>query len=73
MAISGMWQVAEGKRVEYAEDIYTVDVQDEGKKLRLNCPTKQIRSRGDTLNTATLTIVCHDELHGSYFLCYTFY
>ena len=52
-----MWQVAEGKRVEYAEDIFTVDEQHEGQRLRLNCPVKQIRSRGDTLNCPTLTIV----------------
>lgn len=49
--------MAEGKRVEYAEDIYTIDQSQNEKKLSLLCPTTQIRTRGDQLNRPTLTIV----------------
>lgn len=52
----GMWLVAEGRRVEYAEDIYSIVQSDDDKKLSLLCPTVQIRSRGDTLNRPTLSI-----------------
>lgn len=52
-----MWLVAEGKRVEYAEEVYTIDEAADGKKLGLLCPTAQIRSRGDTLNRPTITVV----------------
>jgi len=54
----GMWLVAEGKRVEYAEEVYSIDEAQDGKKITLLCPTMQIRSRGDTLNRPTLTVVC---------------
>ena len=53
-----MWLVAEGKRVEYAEEVYSIDEAQDGKKITLLCPTMQIRSRGDTLNRPTLTVVC---------------
>lgn len=53
----GMWLVAEGNRVEYAEDVYTITPKEDGKGLNLLCPTRHIRSRGDTLNLSTLTIV----------------
>lgn len=52
-----MWLVAEDKRVEYAEEIYSAEESHDGKKLTLLCPTMQIRSRGDTLNRSTLTVV----------------
>ncbi|KAK4621238.1 Alpha-xylosidase [Fulvia fulva] len=52
----GMWLVAEDKRVEYAEDIYSIEECNGGKKLGLLCPTAKIRSRGDTLNRPTLTV-----------------
>ena len=52
-----MWLVAEGKRVEYAEEIYSITQSDDGKKLSLLCPTMQIHSRGDTLNRPTITVV----------------
>lgn len=52
----GMWLTAEGVRVEYAEEVYNIKKTDRG--LSLLCPTKKIRSRGDTLNLSTLTIVC---------------
>ena len=55
---SGMWLVAEGKRVEYAEEVYSINEAQDGKKITLLCPTMQIRSRGDTLNRPTLTVVC---------------
>lgn len=58
MVWSGMWLVAEGKRVEYAEEVYSIDEAQDGKKITLLCPTMQIRSRGDTLNRPTLTVVC---------------
>jgi alpha-D-xyloside xylohydrolase len=53
-----MWLVAEGKRVEYAEEVYSINEAQDGKKITLLCPTMQIRSRGDTLNRPTLTVVC---------------
>jgi alpha-D-xyloside xylohydrolase len=56
MLHSGMWLSAADKRVEYAECVYSIDERDDGKALRLLCPTKQIRSRGDTLNCPTLTV-----------------
>ncbi|THZ80035.1 glycoside hydrolase family 31 protein [Aureobasidium pullulans] len=52
----GMWLVAEGKRLEYAEEVYSINEAEDGKKLTLLCPTMQIRSRGDTLNRPTLTV-----------------
>lgn len=52
---NGMWLPIEGKRTEYAEDIYTITKRPSG--LSLLCPTKHIRSRGDTLNLPTVTIV----------------
>ena len=51
----GMWMVAEGMRVEYAEEVYSVTQTE--KRLSLLCPSKKIFRRGDTLNTSTLTIV----------------
>ena len=55
--IIGMWLTAEGKRVEYAEEVYSITPSQDGKKLSLLCPTTQIRSRGDTLNRPTLSLV----------------
>jgi hypothetical protein len=52
-----MWLVAADKRVEYAEDIYQITPSKDEDKLNLLCPTAHIRSRGDTLNRPTLTIV----------------
>ncbi|KXL43219.1 glycoside hydrolase family 31 protein [Acidomyces richmondensis BFW] len=52
----GMWLVAEDKRVEYAEEVYSITESVCGKKLSLLCPTTKILSRGDTLNKSTLTI-----------------
>lgn len=51
----GMWLVDERMRVEYAEDVYTITQKKNG--LSLLCPTRHIRSRGDTLNLSTLNIV----------------
>jgi alpha-D-xyloside xylohydrolase len=51
-----MWLVAADKRVEYAEDIYTITSKDNERGLNLLCPTQQIRSRGDTLNLSTIGI-----------------
>lgn len=55
-----MWMVAEGKRLEYAEDIYSITSSEDNKKLSLLCPTAQIRSRGDTLNRPTISLVRTD-------------
>jgi alpha-D-xyloside xylohydrolase len=52
-----MWLRAEGKRVEYAEDIHKITKREDGRALSLLCPTKNIRSRGDVLNLSALTIV----------------
>jgi alpha-D-xyloside xylohydrolase len=57
-----MWLVAEGKRVEYAEEVYSINEAQDGKKITLLCPTMQIRSRGDTLNRPTLTVVCQHSM-----------
>jgi hypothetical protein len=53
----GMWLPIEGKRTEYAEDIYTITQRSDGRALSLLCPTKHVRSRGDTLNLPTVTLV----------------
>ena len=57
MNCTGMWLAAEGKRLEYAEEIYSIKESEDGKKLSLLCPTAQIRRRGDTLNRPTISIV----------------
>jgi hypothetical protein len=54
---NGMWLPIEGKRTEYAEDIYNITKRQDGRALSLLCPTKQVRSRGDTLNLPTVTLV----------------
>jgi alpha-D-xyloside xylohydrolase len=56
-----MWMTAADKRVEYAEDIYSVTETANGRGLELLCPTKHIRGRGDTLNCPTLTIKLEAE------------
>ncbi|KAH8884692.1 hypothetical protein GQ53DRAFT_829644 [Thozetella sp. PMI_491] len=58
----GMWLVAEGMRVEYAEEVH--DIRETERGLSLLCPTKQIRSRGDTLNLSTLTIDIEAQSEG---------
>lgn len=52
----GMWLPIEGKRTEYAEDVYTITPRPDGRALSLLCPTKHVRSRGDTLNLPTVTL-----------------
>ena len=52
----GMWLAAEGKRLEYAEEVYSITNRDDGKAVSLLCPTKKILSRSDSLNLSTLTI-----------------
>jgi len=52
-----MWLAAEDKRVEYAEEVYSIQPSQDNKKISLLCPTTQIRSRGDTLNRPTISIV----------------
>jgi hypothetical protein len=53
----GMWLVAEGKRPEYAEDVYSITQHPAGNAISLLCPTKKILQRTDSLNLPTLTIV----------------
>lgn len=69
----GMWLVAEGMKVEYAEEVYRIDETDKG--LSLLCPTKKIRGRGDTLNTSTLTIVslCYKTSDLFLFVLYVYF
>ncbi|TAQ90307.1 hypothetical protein B7494_g1360 [Chlorociboria aeruginascens] len=52
----GMWLVAEGKRLEYAEEVYSMTEREDGKALSLLCPTRKIRARADILNLSTLSI-----------------
>ena len=52
----GMWLVAEDKRPEYAEEVYSITEGEDGKALSLLCPTRKILSRSDSLNLPTLTI-----------------
>jgi alpha-D-xyloside xylohydrolase len=58
----GMWLVAEGKRPEYAEDVYSITQHPAGNALSLLCPTKKILQRADILNLPTLTIVSNTFL-----------
>jgi len=51
----GMWMVAEGLSVEYAEQVY--DVKETERGLSLLCPTRRVVTRGDTLNLSTITLV----------------
>lgn len=53
----GMWLLAEGKRPEYAEDVYSITQHPARNALSLLCPTKKILQRSDVLNLPTLTIV----------------
>ncbi|KOS22613.1 Alpha-xylosidase [Escovopsis weberi] len=52
----GMWLPIEGMRTDFAEDVYTITKRPDGRALSLLCPTKKIRSRGDTLNVPTVTL-----------------
>jgi alpha-D-xyloside xylohydrolase len=54
----GQWLPAEDVRSEFAEEVYTVTKDPNGKALSLLCPTKKVFSRNDTLNLSTLTVVC---------------
>ncbi|KKY25871.1 putative glycoside hydrolase family 31 protein [Diplodia seriata] len=59
----GMWLAAADKHVQYAEDIYTVTPRD-NKALNLLCPTRHIRSRGDTLNLSTINVEIEAQFDG---------
>ncbi|CAG8979142.1 hypothetical protein HYALB_00000275 [Hymenoscyphus albidus] len=52
----GMWLAAEGKRLEYAEEVYSVTPSEDGKAISLLCPTRKIMQRSDILNLPTLTV-----------------
>ncbi|TVY37121.1 Alpha-xylosidase [Lachnellula subtilissima] len=52
----GMWLAAEGKRLEYAEEVYSLAEKEDGNGLSLFCPTRKIHNRSDSLNLSTLTI-----------------
>lgn len=60
----GMWLPAQGVRAEYAEDVYETTPSPDQQSLNLLCPTKHIRSRGDTLNQPTLTLDIRAEADG---------
>jgi alpha-D-xyloside xylohydrolase len=49
--------VAEGVRIEYAEEVYRITPTPSGKGISLLCPTRKVMTRGDTLNLSTLSIV----------------
>jgi alpha-D-xyloside xylohydrolase len=53
----GMWLQAQDIRSEYAEEVYSATEGKEGKTLSLFCPARKIRTRSDSLNLSTLTIV----------------
>ncbi|RFU34836.1 hypothetical protein B7463_g1432, partial [Scytalidium lignicola] len=50
----GMWLVAEGKHLEYAEEVHSITTHEDG--MCLLCPTRKIRGRADSLNTSTLNV-----------------
>lgn len=54
--------MAEGVRIEYAEEVYRITPTRSGKGLSLLCPTRKIMTRGDTLNLSTLSVVCSNEV-----------
>ncbi|KAL2113069.1 hypothetical protein VUR80DRAFT_5492 [Thermomyces stellatus] len=60
----GMWLTAEGMKLEYAEEVYNINAQEDQGHLSLLCPTKIIRSRGDTLNQPTVTVDLKAEMDG---------
>jgi alpha-D-xyloside xylohydrolase len=53
--------VAEGVRVEYAEEVYQITPTRSGKGISLLCPMRKIMTRGDTLNMGTLSVVCCEQ------------
>ncbi|KAG9234071.1 glycoside hydrolase family 31 protein [Amylocarpus encephaloides] len=64
----GMWLVAEGKSLEYAEEVYSVTPREDGKALSLLCPTRKITQRADTLNLSTLTVDVGAPFDGAIFI-----
>ncbi|CAM1501936.1 Fc.00g039200.m01.CDS01 [Cosmosporella sp. VM-42] len=60
----GMWLPSADFRVEYAEDVYEITPQEDQQAMSLLCPTKHIRSRGDTLNQPTITLEIKAEMDG---------
>ncbi|PQE10659.1 glycoside hydrolase family 31 protein [Rutstroemia sp. NJR-2017a BBW] len=52
----GMWLPAADKRLEYAEEVYSITEREDGKALSLLCPTRKIFARADSLNLSTLTV-----------------
>ncbi|CAI4214159.1 unnamed protein product [Parascedosporium putredinis] len=60
----GMWLTAENFRVEYAENVYEITPSEDQRALSLLCPTKNIKSRGDTLNQPTVTVDLRAEFDG---------
>lgn len=51
-----MWLVAPNKRVEYAEDIYTVKTKEGSRGLSLLWPTRHVRSHGVTLIISNIAV-----------------
>ncbi|WP_062300155.1 alpha-xylosidase [Demequina maris] len=58
----GFWQRRPGVDALYAEEAY--DVWAEGDTLTVHAPTRVIRSRGDVLNRAMLTVTLTSPLEG---------
>lgn len=52
--------MAEGVRAEYAEEVYRITPTRSGKGISLLCPMRKIKTRGDTLNLGTLSVVCRE-------------
>lgn len=59
-----MWLAATNKTVQYAEDIHSITPSKDERSISLLCPTRHIRSRGDTLNLATMSIDISAEFDG---------
>lgn len=58
----GFWQMRPGVTPLYAQEAYDIDVV--GDSLVITAPTKRIESRGNTLNTATITVELSSPLPG---------
>ncbi|MEU0238932.1 alpha-xylosidase [Nocardiopsis sp. NPDC006198] len=58
----GFWQMREGVRAHYAREVR--DVRVDGDRFTLYAPVRPIGHRGDTLNTALVTVDCWSPAPG---------
>ncbi|WP_308465923.1 alpha-xylosidase [Rathayibacter soli] len=58
----GFWQLRPGVRASYASEAY--DLDSDGESLTLTAPTVVVRSRGDVLNHASLTVTIDSPMDG---------